>query len=154
VEKYHTAGQATDDYMAHAHCMLGAKGYKYTHTHTQAVYYLLLFHCNNGSTNAPRCYVIRAVHCLSCYNFGLPNILCRITLQTPSSYLKTSIVILPDSETIKFDMDVACNVTTSVVLVVCSETVVSKDVALRVHSNRRLNIAWDIVINLVRRLLE
>lgn len=41
-------------------------------------------------------------------------------------------------------MDVACKVTTSVVLVVCSEVVVSKDVALRIHSNCRLNIAWDI----------
>jgi len=76
------------------------------------------------------------VHCLSCYNFSLPSILCRITLQAPSST-----VVLPDSETIKYDMDVACNVTTSVVLEVCSEVVVSKDVALRIHSNRRLNIA-------------
>ena len=94
------------------------------------------------------------VHCLSCYNFSLPSILCRITLQTPSSYLKTSIAILPDSETIKSDMDIACNVTTAVVLVVCSDAMVSKDVALCIHSNRRLNIAWDIVMNLVRRLLE
>jgi len=51
-------------------------------------------------------------------------------------------------------MDFACNVTTSVVLVVSSEVVVSKDVALRIHSNRRLNIAWDIVTNLIRSLLE
>jgi hypothetical protein len=27
-------------------------------THTQVVYYLLLFHFNNGCTNAPQCYVI------------------------------------------------------------------------------------------------
>jgi len=30
VEKYCTAGQATDDNMAHAHCMLDTKGYKHT----------------------------------------------------------------------------------------------------------------------------
>jgi hypothetical protein len=51
-------------------------------------------------------------------------------------------------------MDVACNVTTVVVLLVCIEVVVSKDVVQRIHSNHRLNIAWDIIINLVRRLLE
>jgi hypothetical protein len=28
VEKYDRAGQATDDNMAHAHCMLDTKGYK------------------------------------------------------------------------------------------------------------------------------
>jgi len=28
-----------------------------THTHTQVVYYSLLFHSNNGCTNAPQCYV-------------------------------------------------------------------------------------------------
>jgi len=32
MEKYCTAGQATDDNMAHAHCMLDNKGYKYTHS--------------------------------------------------------------------------------------------------------------------------
>jgi hypothetical protein len=32
VEKYYTAGQATDDNMAHAHFMLNAEGYKYTHS--------------------------------------------------------------------------------------------------------------------------
>jgi len=30
VEKYCRAGQATDDNMAHAHCMLDTEGYKYT----------------------------------------------------------------------------------------------------------------------------
>jgi len=30
VEKYCTAGQATDDNMAHAHCLLDTYGYKYT----------------------------------------------------------------------------------------------------------------------------
>jgi len=28
VEKYCTVGQATDDNMAHAHCMLNTQGYK------------------------------------------------------------------------------------------------------------------------------
>ena len=32
MEKYFTAGQATDDNMAHAHCMLDTYGYQYTHT--------------------------------------------------------------------------------------------------------------------------
>jgi hypothetical protein len=32
VEKYGRAGQITDDNMAHAHCMLDTKGYKYTHS--------------------------------------------------------------------------------------------------------------------------
>jgi hypothetical protein len=58
VEKYSTAGQATDETMAHAHCMLDTQGYK---THTQNMKYLLLLHCNNGCTNAPQCHVIRAL---------------------------------------------------------------------------------------------
>ena len=33
-----------------------------THTHTE---YVLLFHCKNGSTNAPQCYVIGAWPVLS-----------------------------------------------------------------------------------------
>jgi len=32
MEKYCRAGQATDDKMAHVHCMLDTKGYKYTHS--------------------------------------------------------------------------------------------------------------------------
>ena len=34
---------------------------KATSTHTQVVYYSLLYHCNNGCTNAPRCCVIRTL---------------------------------------------------------------------------------------------
>jgi len=30
MKKYGTTGQATDDYMAHAHCMLDTLGYKHT----------------------------------------------------------------------------------------------------------------------------
>ena len=36
---------------------------KATSTHTETVYYSLLFHCN-GCTNAPQCYVIRTVPAL------------------------------------------------------------------------------------------
>jgi hypothetical protein len=32
VEKYCKGGQAIDENMAHAHCMLDDKGYKYTHS--------------------------------------------------------------------------------------------------------------------------
>jgi hypothetical protein len=32
VKKYRSAGQATDDNIAHAHCMLDTKDYKYTHS--------------------------------------------------------------------------------------------------------------------------
>ena len=38
---------------------------KAKHTHSQFV--MLLFHCNNGCTNAPHCYAI--AHCLSCQIF-------------------------------------------------------------------------------------
>ena len=34
---------------------------KATNTHTRNTQYLLLFHCNNGCTNAPQCYVIRTL---------------------------------------------------------------------------------------------
>jgi hypothetical protein len=61
VEKYIRARQATDDNMARALVMPGNYGYTNKHTHTQNVCHLLLFHCNNGCTNAPRCYVIRTL---------------------------------------------------------------------------------------------
>ena len=66
VKKYCRAGQATDNNMTHAHCMLDTKGYKHTHTHThtQKVQYSLLSHCNNGCTNAPQCYVHAYAACL------------------------------------------------------------------------------------------
>jgi hypothetical protein len=31
---------------------------KATNTHTEVVYYLLLFNCNNGCTNAPQYYAV------------------------------------------------------------------------------------------------
>jgi hypothetical protein len=33
-EKCGGAGQATDENIAHVHCILDTKGYKHTHTHT------------------------------------------------------------------------------------------------------------------------
>ena len=54
VEKYCRAVQATDDNMAHAHCILP------TNTHSEYVIFLLS-HNNNGCMNAPQCYVIRTL---------------------------------------------------------------------------------------------
>jgi len=58
VAKYRTVVQATDGNMAS--CVLHA-GYLRLQTHTHNMQYLLLFHCNSGRTNAPECYVIRAM---------------------------------------------------------------------------------------------
>ena len=41
----------------------------HTHTHTQNMYYLLLLHYNNGSTNVPECYVIRTLIFFFNYSF-------------------------------------------------------------------------------------
>jgi len=54
VEKYCRAGQATND-------MLDTWGYRHP-----LEYIILLFHCNNGCTNVPQCYI--HVHCLSYVN--------------------------------------------------------------------------------------
>ena len=53
-KKYCTAGQATWQYGA---CWIP----KATNTHTQNMWYLLLFHYNNGCTNTPQCYVVRTL---------------------------------------------------------------------------------------------
>jgi hypothetical protein len=55
VEHYWRAEQATDC-QAYAHCMLDA--YKYTYSGCEIP---LLFHYNNGRTNATRCYIIRTL---------------------------------------------------------------------------------------------
>jgi len=39
---------------------------KAPNTVTHNIQYSLLFHSNDGCTNAPQCYVTRTVHCLSC----------------------------------------------------------------------------------------
>ena len=60
VEQYCRAGQAIDDNMAHAHCMLDNLRCQHTHN----MYYSLLFYNNNDCTNAPHCYVIRTLSVL------------------------------------------------------------------------------------------
>jgi hypothetical protein len=55
VEKYFRTGQATDDNMAHAHCVS-------TSTHSE--YIIFYFHCNNGYT--AHLNVSFLVHWLSC----------------------------------------------------------------------------------------
>jgi hypothetical protein len=64
VEKYCRAGQATDDNMAHAHCMLDTKGYKHTLT-------ICNTYCFSSTTvvTRTRLCVTLYVHWLSCYNF-------------------------------------------------------------------------------------
>ena len=57
-KKYCRGRQATDDNMAHAHCMLDTSGYKRT---LRICNTFLLFHSNSGCTNAPAWYVIRKV---------------------------------------------------------------------------------------------
>jgi hypothetical protein len=61
VEKYCGVGQATDDNVAHDHCMLDTQGYK---SALRICSYVLLFLCNNGYMNAPQCYVIRKLRVL------------------------------------------------------------------------------------------
>ena len=55
-EKFCRPGQATDDRMAYAHCMLANKGYR----HTLRICNTLLFHSSIGYTSVPVCYVIRS----------------------------------------------------------------------------------------------
>jgi hypothetical protein len=58
MEKYNNAGQASDDNMAHAHCMLDTEGYKHIFGMCNT---FLLFHYNTGCTHAPQCYIIRTL---------------------------------------------------------------------------------------------
>jgi hypothetical protein len=68
VGKHCTAGEATNDNMAHAQCMWIRKTtHKHTHTHTQNVCCLLLLHCHNGCMNAPHCYKYEYTACLISY---------------------------------------------------------------------------------------
>ena len=64
MEEYRTARQATDD-LAHAHCIMGKQRLQ---THTKNMLQLLLFHSNNGCTNAPECYVIHKLPLLLLLN--------------------------------------------------------------------------------------
>ena len=59
VEKYCRAGQATDGYMAHAHCVLGIQGYKYTLEICDT-------YCFSTAVAQTRLNVTLYVHCLPC----------------------------------------------------------------------------------------
>jgi hypothetical protein len=64
VGKYSRAGQATDDNMAHAHCMLNTQGYKPTLRICNA-------YCFSTATMVAltRLDVTLYMHCLSCYSY-------------------------------------------------------------------------------------
>jgi hypothetical protein len=52
VEKYCRAGQATDDDMAHAHCMLGTTGKAAdTNTHTTIIFDICCFSTATGTAD-------------------------------------------------------------------------------------------------------
>ena len=65
-------------------------GYLNLQTHTQNMYYMLLFHCNNIWTNAPECYVIGTLHVLwtlfaivcnyTCCQFHSSGLVCLLFL--------------------------------------------------------------------------
>jgi len=63
LEKFCRAGQATDDNMAHAHCMLDNLGYEYTHR-------LCNSYCFNSATLVARTRlnVTLYVHCVFCWD--------------------------------------------------------------------------------------
>jgi hypothetical protein len=63
VEKYCIAGQATDDDMAHAHCMLGNQGYKHTLRICNTYYFF-----STAMVARTRHNVMLYIHFLSCYN--------------------------------------------------------------------------------------
>jgi hypothetical protein len=67
VEKYCTAGQVTDDNMAHAHCMLYAYGYKHTLR-------ICNTHCFSTAKILARMplNITLYVHCVSCLTYCLP----------------------------------------------------------------------------------
>jgi hypothetical protein len=58
VEKYVTAGQATDDNIIRR---MRVACWKTKATDTHSEYVILLFHGNNGYANAPRSYIIRTL---------------------------------------------------------------------------------------------
>jgi hypothetical protein len=87
VETYCRAGKATDDNMAHAHCMLDTYGYKYRHTLR-----LCNTHCFSTATPVAwtRLNVTLYVHCLSCvfclYHTASCVIRRRVIIVTNSRY--------------------------------------------------------------------
>jgi len=77
MEKYFIAGQATDNSMAHVHCMLDNTRLQ---THIQNMYYLLLFHCKNGCTNAPQCYVYTSSPVVYTFTLALSEVRVRCAI--------------------------------------------------------------------------
>ena len=61
VAKYCRAGQAIDENMVHAHCMLDTKDYKHTYL---GYVTLTVFHCKNGWKNAPQMLCYTYIACL------------------------------------------------------------------------------------------
>jgi len=61
MEKYYRAGQATDDNMAHAHCMLDTKGCKRPHKTCNACCFFTATVVGRTRLN-----ITLYVHCLSC----------------------------------------------------------------------------------------
>ena len=55
MEDYYRAVQATDDIMAHAHCMLGTQGYKHALSEYQIITAFLLQQCLNSRDSMLRC---------------------------------------------------------------------------------------------------
>ena len=68
VGKYCSAGQATDDDIAHAHCVVDTKGHK-GYKHTLRICNTFCFsHYNNGCTNVSQWYLTRTLHVLLTLN--------------------------------------------------------------------------------------
>jgi len=78
VEKYCREGQAKDEYMAHAQCMMETKGYKCTHSGCGT---LIAFRSKNGCTNAPQYYVICALPVLFLFVSALCFLHCVFSLK-------------------------------------------------------------------------
>jgi len=69
----------------HGACALNA-GYLRLQTHTQNMYYLLLFHDNNGYANAPQCFVPTPPVLFHYFFLGCPFSLPHISLKLSTVY--------------------------------------------------------------------
>jgi len=73
VEKYCTAGQATDDNnMRRLRIAWWAP--KAIKTHTQNIQYLFLFHCSSGYMNTPKYCIYKYIACIVGFNFLVTSI--------------------------------------------------------------------------------
>jgi len=68
VEKYCRAGQATDDILAHAHCMLDDYGYARARTHARTHTQTHTMHSTATMVARARLCVALYIHCKSCDN--------------------------------------------------------------------------------------